>query len=124
MALSPIQRPQQASLSLAASLPIDPWLIVAPIGLLLCSVITLHGAAGSSFTDRQAVYGVIGLVLMVLVCRFDYSRLREYRIGFYVILIVTTLAVYAFPEETGTGGGSHRWIPLPGFDFQSSEFGK
>jgi rod shape determining protein RodA len=125
MALSPIQKPQQASLSLAASLPIDPWLVAAPIGLLVCSLVTLHGAAGSSFTDKQAVYGVLGLVLMMLVCRFDYSRLREYRIGFYVILIVTNLAVYAFSENSGSQAVvTHRWIPLPGFDFQSSEFGK
>jgi len=120
MALSPIQRPNDMAVPLTATLPFDPWLFVAAIGLLICSLVTLHGAAGSSFTDRQAIYSGIGLILMVAVSRFDYSRLREYRIGFYVILILSNLAVYAFPAVNN----ARRWIPLPGFDFQSSEFGK
>jgi rod shape determining protein RodA len=120
MALSPIQRPNDVAIPLSATLPFDPWLFLAPIGLLICSLVTLHGAAGSSYTDKQAIYAVIGVVLMVAVSRFDYSRLREYRIGFYAVLVLSILAVYAFPAVNG----ARRWIPLPGFDFQSSEFGK
>jgi len=123
MALSPIQRPNDVAVSLSATLPFDPWLFLAPIGLLICSLVTLHGAVGSSYTDRQAVYAVIGMILMVGVCRFDYSRLREYRIGFYAVLIVILIAVYAFPL-TPAENDAYRWIRLPGFDFQSSEFGK
>jgi rod shape determining protein RodA len=115
-----VEEQVRARASAPSWLRIDPWLFLAPVGLLLCSFITLHGASGSAYSSRQAVYGGAGILLALLFTRFDYSRLREYRIGFYVILILTNLAVFGFH---GTNGAT-RWIPLPFFQFQPSEFGK
>src|SRR3712207_8168333 len=36
---------------------------------------------------RQLAYGVAGLVLMLAVARFDYSRFREWRFGIYGLMI-------------------------------------
>ena len=105
---------------LGGYLLIDPLLLVAVLGLVACSVITLHGAVGSSPAERQATYAGIGLVIALVLMRFDYSRLREYKYGFYGLMIALNLVVFGMPAVNG----SRRWIPLPGFEFQSSEFGK
>jgi rod shape determining protein RodA len=110
-----------------ALLRIDPWLMLGTVGLIGCSLITLHGATRNTvpgsplyYVERQAIYAGIGLVLAVLVSRIDYSRLREYRYAFYGAMIALNLVVFAMPAIRG----SRRWIPLPFFDLQSSEFGK
>ncbi len=110
------------------TLPLDPLLLLAVIGLGVCSLVTLAGAtqddiAGQPyyFVYRQAAYLGIGAALMLLVSRFDYSRLRELRYGLYAILIVSILAVKALGS---TARGSTRAFALPFFSFQPSELGK
>ena len=75
----------------------------------------------SYYLNRQIVYGCIGLVLMLALSQFDYSRLREWRIGIYSFLIVSILAVFAVGAAAK---GSTRWIDLGFFQYQSSEMGK
>jgi rod shape determining protein RodA len=99
----------------------DPLLFVGALGLIGCSLITLHGAAGtSSLVQRQAIYAGIGLLLALLLSRIDYSRLREYKWGLLAVMIGLNLVVYGMPPIQG----ARRWIPLPFMSFQSSEFGK
>jgi rod shape determining protein RodA len=105
---------------LGGLLLIDPLLLLAVLGLVGCSLITLHGAVGKSPAERQALYAGIGIVIALGLMRFDYSRLREYKYGFYVLMIALNIVVFGMPAIQH----SHRWIPLPGFQFQSSEFGK
>src|SRR5439155_17321008 len=67
-------------------LQLDFLLLVATLGLIVFSVITLNGAITSNsnyFVTRQIAYGVVGLVLMLIVTRFDYSRFRELRLALY-----------------------------------------
>src|SRR5260370_23951704 len=101
--------------------------MLGAVGLTACSLITLHGATKTAipgsplfYVERQAIYAAIGLVLAVLLARIDYSRLREYRYAFYGVMIALDLVVFGMPAIRG----SHRWIPLPFFQLQSSEFGK
>src|SRR5919202_4580084 len=77
---------------------IDVLLLLAVIGLVACSLYTIGTAThddipGSPyhFVIRQAAYAVVGLVLMSLMSRFDYSRLREWRAGLYGLMIVSIL---------------------------------
>jgi rod shape determining protein RodA len=106
---------------------LDPLLIVAAIGLMACSAYTIGTATendvggASNFVIRQSVYGAVGLALMLLVARFDYSRMREWRAGIYVLLIGSILLVFGFG---GVARGSKRAIELPFFSFQASELGK
>ena len=58
---------------------------------------------------------------MLLITRFDYSRLREWKLGIYAFLIGSILLVYAFGFSAR---GSQRAIALPFFNFQPSELGK
>ncbi len=114
--------PRQRSLSL-----FDPLMALAALGLLACSLVTLKGATRTAmpgqplyYVERQAIYAAIGIAIAVLLVRIDYSRLREYKFGMYALLIALNIVVFAMPVVRG----AHRWIPLPFFQVQSSEFGK
>jgi rod shape determining protein RodA len=105
----------------------DPLLLLAAFGLIACSLVTLKGATHGTipgsplyYVERQGIYAALGLLLAVLLARIDYSRLREYRIGLYGLMILLNMAVFAMPAIRG----SRRWIPLPFLQLQSSEFGK
>ena len=49
------------------------------------------------YVDRQAIYRGAGLVLMLVLSRLDYSRLREYKYGLFGVMIALNIAVYAMP---------------------------
>jgi rod shape determining protein RodA len=121
--ITPLQLTEQAARKRERS-PIifDPLLLIAAVGLVGCSLMVLRDMRVSypGYLGRQALYGGIGLVGAILVSRFDYTRLREYRYGFYVLLILLNLVVYGMPAHQS----AHRWIPFPFFQLQSSEFGK
>ncbi len=109
-------------------LRIDPLLALAAIGLVICSVVAINGATSDDipgepnyYVYRQLAFGGIGLVLMYLVSRLDYSRLRELRYPLYGFMIASILVVFALGTATK---GSKRWIPTPVFNLQPSELGK
>jgi rod shape determining protein RodA len=127
MSTAPIQRADEATPSrgLGMLLNFDPLLFVAGIGLVAFSLMTLHSAGYSSLVKHQALYAGIGLVAAILVTRFDYTVMREFRYVFYGLAIVLNLAVFAFSgTKVAASTGATRWIPLPFFQFQPSEFGK
>ena len=102
---------------------IDPLLVLAALGLIACSLVTLHGATRSSglyYVERQAIFAAIGIAVAVVLTRLDYSRLREYKLALYGTMIALNVVVFGMPAIRG----SRRWIPLPFLQFQSSEFGK
>lgn len=101
----------------------DPLMLLAAVGLIACSLVTLKGAtrsAGSYYVERQAGYAALGLLAALVISRVDYSRLREYRYVLYGVLIAANIIVFGMPAVRY----AHRWIPLPLFQFQPSEFGK
>ena len=107
---------------------VDPLLLLATLGLIAASVYFVHRAtlndvAGDPnyFMYRQLAYAGVGLVLMFLISRFDYSRLREWKWGVYAFLIASILLVYALGF---TARGSRRAIEFGFFNFQASELGK
>jgi rod shape determining protein RodA len=110
------------------SLPFDPLLTLAVIGLAACSLVAVGAATADDipgnpnyFLTRQAVYFGAGAVVAALIWRLDYSRLRELKFAIYGALILSILAVMAFGD---VARGSRRAIDLPFFSFQSSELGK
>jgi rod shape determining protein RodA len=107
---------------------IDPLLALAAVGLISASAYTIGTATltdveGSPYhyVIRQSIYGVVGILLMLALSRFDYSRLRELKIGIYATIIASIALVFALATATR---GSKRWIELPFFTFQPSELGK
>src|SRR5271155_1986856 len=128
---SPIRRAEEPAPSTGTrplTLPLDPLLTLAVVGLAIASVLTLGQATRELvpgqphyYVDRQIVYLAIGLGLMVAVARLDYARLRPLKNGIYGLLILSILAVLAAGHSVN---GSQRAIGLPFFSFQASELGK
>jgi rod shape determining protein RodA len=109
-------------------LRLDPLLLLATIGLVLCSLQALRGATQNDipgspwyYVERQGIYAIVGLVLMYGVSRIDYSRLRELRYPVYGIMIGLLVLVIGLATATR---GAKSWIALPFFNFQPSELGK
>lgn len=119
---------QQAGRARRFAPALDPLLTLAVVGLALASVMTLKVATReavpgdpSYYVKRQAVYLVIGGLLMLVLARIDYARLRALKTVVYGLLILGILAVLALGHETK---GSTRAIGFPLFSLQSSELGK
>src|SRR6266511_2232904 len=109
-------------------LRLDPLLLLAALALFVCSIYVVGTATQDDipgqphyYVYRQVAYGAIGVVLMLLMSRFDYSRIREWRLGLYAITIASILLVSAFGISAR---GSQRAIQLGFFNFQASELGK
>jgi rod shape determining protein RodA len=107
---------------------LDPLLLVAAVGLIACSVYIVGTATADDiegdrlyYVYRQAAYGVVGIALMLLISRFDYSRAREWKAGLYVAMIGAIVLVYAIGFSAR---GSKRSIEFGFFNLQSSELGK
>ena len=109
-------------------LRIDPLLLLATLGLVAASVYIVGAATQDDvpgdpnyYAYRQGVFAGAGLVLMLLISRFDYSRLREWKFGVYALMIGSIVLVYAAGVSSR---GARRAIEFGFFNFQASELGK
>ena len=75
-------------------IPFDPLLALSAIGLLAFSAWVLEQSTNNDipgqphfYVNRQVAYGLVGVALMLLVARFDYSRIREWKIGLYPFML-------------------------------------
>jgi rod shape determining protein RodA len=107
---------------------LDPLLLLATFGLVAASVYTVGVGTANDlpgqpnyYLYRQLAYAGVGVVLMLLLTRMDYSRLRDWKFGIYGLMIVTILLVYVLGFSAR---GSKRAIEFPFFNFQPSELGK
>jgi rod shape determining protein RodA len=106
----------------------DPLLLLAAVGLIACSVYVIGSATADDipgqryyYVYRQVAYGLVGITLMMVLSRFDYSRAREWKAGLYVTMIGAILVTYALGFSAR---GSKRAIDLGFINIQSSEVGK
>jgi rod shape determining protein RodA len=109
-------------------LRLDPLLLLATLALIVCGVYVVGTATQDDipgdpryYAYRQITYAVVGLVLMFLISRFDYSRVREWKAGIYSVMIGLILLVYLVGFSAR---GSKRAIQFGFFNLQSSELGK
>ena len=109
-------------------LRIDPLLLLGVIALIGLSCFVVGTATQDDipgqpayYLTRQIIFACVGLTLLLVISQFDYSRLREWRIGIYAFLIGSILMTFAFGAAAK---GSTRWIELGFFQYQSSEMGK
>src|SRR5581483_9688271 len=76
---------------------------------------------GGSVAGRQALYALVGGVLLVAATLIDPAALRRWK----SVLYGGTLALMGLVLVAGAATrGSHRWIDVGFFQFQPSEFGK
>jgi cell division protein FtsW len=84
------------------------------------------GVAGGSFALNQFIGALTGGIVMVIIARMDYRRLRPLAwpllLGTIVLLVIPVL-----PFTHGIApslNGARRWIRLPLFSFQPSELAR
>jgi rod shape determining protein RodA len=134
--LSPITAPEAERRQAAAEreprrgprLLLDPVLTLTVLALAICSVVVLGWVTSEAvpgqphyYSERQAIYVMVGLIGMVVLARVDYARLRHYKVVIYVVLVLSILAVLG---AGSSANGSVRAISFPLFSFQGSELGK
>jgi rod shape determining protein RodA len=102
-------------------------MLITTIVLMCFGVVAIWSASGEALTAgslgvRQAMYGVLGLIVLIFFANFDYRFFAT----FAWIIYGLSLASLVFVLAKGTViGGSQRWIDVgPLFSFQPSEFGK
>lgn len=130
MSTTPIQRSVERTTRSGSGprLLFDPLLFLAAIGLVVISVIAIGGSTRGDITGnpnfyahRQMIFAGIGIVLMIVISRFDYSRLREFKLGIYGLMIGLNILPLLLAAATR---GARSWIGLGFFRFQPSELGK
>ncbi len=81
----------------------------------------LGGGNPTSYVEKQGLYAVLGIGLMVIAQRWDYRRLRALAPMFVVVSIGLLLAVLAIGPVVN---GARRWISFGPAVFQPSELAK
>ncbi|MCG6948171.1 MAG: rod shape-determining protein RodA [Acidobacteria bacterium] len=103
---------------------IDPWLILAVVGIIGASLTTLHTISrvvGTNLLLRQAIWGAIGLFVLLLLSlvRLDiYERLAP---AVYAMAMVALVLVLVVGEARG---GNRAWIAIGSVTIQPSEFAR
>jgi len=104
------------------------WTMFGTILVLLAlSLLFIYSAgyqsgegAGTELLVRQIIWAVIGLGFYTAAAAFDYRKLKEIHWWIYGGALLLLVVVLFCPERNH----AHRWIPMPGFDLQPSEFAK
>ncbi len=92
--------------------------LVTLIGLLFVRSATLHEPYAASEWRSQAVYAVVGIVVMIGTSFVDYHRWQRWAVPIYVI---TVLLLIFIAVKGHSALGAARWIQIGGFTFQPSE---
>ena len=101
---------------------VDPWLILAVIGILGASLTTLHTVSrviGTNLLLRQLVWGVAGLITLWLLSRVRLDVFERLAPLLYGIGLIALVAVLLFGVARG---GNRAWIAIGPLTIQPSEF--
>ena len=101
-------------------------LLAALVGLVMVysatrSGLAVQGLSATYFLKRQAIFVFGGIVVMLLLWRFDYRRLEQIATPIYIALLVALLVVLA-PGVGSNALGAQRWFSLGFIQIQPSEF--
>ena len=78
---------------------------------------------GAYFLKRQFLFAIVGFGIIYATMQTDYTIWRKYAVPLLVISLIM-LVVVLIPGIGGKVKGASRWIRLPGFNLQPSEFTK
>lgn len=106
---------------------LDTYMLVIVGVLTLFGLVTIWSADGAgavtlgSNVARQAIYGFVGVIAMVVLTTVNYRFLKSFAVAIYIV----TLLMLASLLVVGTNiTGSTRWIYIGPVSFQPSEFAK
>jgi cell division protein FtsW len=106
-------------------------LIMVTLALVAFGLVMVYSATSAAaavggndpsyYLKRQGIYAAVGIVLMILVQRWDYRRLRALTPVLLGVSLVLLLAVLAIGPPVN---GARRWLSLGPAAFQPSELAK
>jgi rod shape determining protein RodA len=110
---------------------LDPILIVATllIGIFGCVMIytvtrdplQAAGLSPEYYVKKQAIFIVIGVVVMAAVAAIDYRRYRDWALAIYGLTILSVVGVYAVGHKSR---GAQAWFQFGSYQLEPSEFAK
>jgi len=116
------------------------WAIVLATSFLVlvgiaCILVTdthySSGHDGAANAAKQAIRVLAGMVAGIVILRIGYQRFAEHSYAFFVLalallipLLLARIFHTSFGGLTAPRNGAYRWIHLPGFLLQPSEFMK
>lgn len=96
--------------------------------LLVCfGIATIYGIASASenpdfiFVKKQAVFAVIGFIVLFMMSSINYKFLSSYSKHIYILSIISLILVLIFGD---TIRGTKGWFNIFGFGIQPVEFAK
>ncbi len=102
-------------------------LLVVTLGVIAFGVVVVYFATHLDvegqpgyYAVQQGVYALVGLVALLAIAAVDYEHYRRWQWAAYGVLVLSIAAVYLVGSVTR---GSRRWIELPFFNIQPSQFG-
>jgi rod shape determining protein RodA len=101
---------------------VDPWLILAVIGIMGASLTTLHTVSrviGTNLLLRQLLWGMVGLVTLWLLSRVRLDVFERLAPLLYGVGLIALVAVLLFGVARG---GNRAWIAIGPLTIQPSEF--
>jgi cell division protein FtsW len=114
-------------------LRVDFILLAVTLALVGIGIVMVYSTsaiiAGDRFGDpyyflkRQALFGGIGFILMIVMWVCPYGILRRMAYPILILSILFLIAVF-IPGIGHRAGGSIRWLKIESFSFQPSEFAK
>ena len=127
--LSPQAPPSDAEIRSQRSSP-DVLLLVATFALMAFGILMVYSASRESLLlaglnedallQRQAIFVAIGVVAILGLSLLDYRHLQHTSMVIYGSTLFFLLLVFTQASRNG----AQRWIFLPGFSLQPSEFAK
>jgi cell division protein FtsW len=106
-------------------------LVLVPLALTAFGLVMVYSATSApaalgngnpaAYLERQAVYALLGIGLLVVAARTDYRKLRNLAPALVVTALVLCLAVLAIGQRVN---GARRWIGFGPAAFQPSELAK
>jgi cell division protein FtsW len=112
---------------------IDPWLLVIVMALICIGLVMVYSASSfvsaqlygdaSYFFQKQLLWVIIGIPVMLITMRIDYRHWRRFSlVGMVILLPLLILVLTRF----GSGAyGASRWLAVGSFfSFQPSELAK
>jgi cell division protein FtsW len=117
---------------MAKRVSVDRWLFTVTLLLIFIGLVMVFSASAViakeryhsayTFLIKQAVWASAGILLMLILMKVDYRRLKHPAVVFSLLGVTTLMLISVFFLDRAHN--THRWIHWGAFSFQPSEVAK